>query len=91
MNRRKNVVLLVFVVLLAGFAAFPYLRTSVAAQPGEATDPLVTRRYVDERVDLLWTEVQTLRSENATLKALVEAAGVTGSRHGLFPGTGRSR
>jgi hypothetical protein len=71
-------------MVLIGVAAFPYLRTIVAAQPGEANDPLVTRRYVDERIDTLWTEIQTLRSENAVLRALVEAGGTPGFPGGPF-------
>jgi hypothetical protein len=75
MKRKKNTVTLAIVIILAGLLAFPYFRTIVTAQPGEAADPLITRRYVDEHVDTLWNEIQTLRSENALLRALVEGGG----------------
>ncbi|MCL2501347.1 MAG: hypothetical protein FWE90_13580 [Defluviitaleaceae bacterium] len=81
MKRRKSIATLVIAVVLVGIVSFPYLRTVVSAQPGEANDPLVTRRYVDERVDALWTEIQTLRTENALLRDMVEAGGLPG-----FPG-----
>jgi hypothetical protein len=84
MKQRKNIVLTVLIILLAGAAIFPHFRTVAVAQPGEANDPLVTRRYVDERVDAIWTEIQLLRSENAVLRVLVEAGGVPGTPGGVF-------
>jgi len=59
-------------------AILPHLRFTAAAQPGEVTDPLVTRRYVDERIDDVWNEIQTLRAENALLRAMVESGGLPG-------------
>ncbi|MCL2603373.1 MAG: hypothetical protein FWD90_02720 [Defluviitaleaceae bacterium] len=78
MKKRKNITTLLIAVLLVVAVTFPYLRTVVSAQPGEAADPLVTRRYVDERIDALWTEVQTLRAENTLLRNMVEAGGLPG-------------
>ncbi|MCL2189073.1 MAG: hypothetical protein FWC16_09165 [Defluviitaleaceae bacterium] len=62
MKQRANTLIAVIAVaLLISVAAFPHLRHVVQAQPGDANDPLVTRRYVDERFDALWAEVQLLR------------------------------
>jgi hypothetical protein len=78
MKQKRTWITLVIAILLVCAAAFPYLRTVVTAQPGDAADPLVTRRYVDEKVDTLWAEIQALRADNTLLRALVEAAGVQG-------------
>jgi len=78
MKTKKNWVVVVLVAVLACLAAFPHLRTTVAAQPGEVTDPLVTRRYVDERIDDVWSEIQSLRAENALIRAMIESGGLPG-------------
>jgi len=68
---KKNYVIGVLLALLVGAVAFPYFRTHVAAQPGDANDPLVTRRYVDEQIAVLTTEM-------AILRAMVEASAPAG-------------
>ncbi|MCL2203706.1 MAG: hypothetical protein FWB88_07180 [Defluviitaleaceae bacterium] len=78
MKQRKNLVTLILALVLVGAVVFPAMRAVVAAQPGDAADPLVTRRYVDERIDTLWTEIQALRNENALLRNMVEAGGLPG-------------
>jgi hypothetical protein len=78
MKQRKSLLTLAAAVLLLAVAAFPYFRMTAAAQPGEATDPLVTRRYVDEHINTLWAEIQLLREETAALRALVSAGGFPG-------------
>jgi hypothetical protein len=78
MKNYKNWLAGAVITLLLCAAFLPALLTQVAAQPGDAADPLVTRRYVGERVDPIWAEIQTLRAENAALRALVEGGGSTG-------------
>ncbi|MCL2364538.1 MAG: hypothetical protein FWC71_07745 [Defluviitaleaceae bacterium] len=77
-KRAKNWVVVLLIAALAFAAAMPHLRTNVAAQPGDVLDPLVTRRYVDERIDDVWSEIQVLRAENALLRAMVESGGLPG-------------
>jgi hypothetical protein len=81
--KKRNLLTAIFAVTLVAFAAFPYFRTTAAAQPGEAADPLVTRRYVDEKVDALWAEIQILRQENASLRELVGAGNFPGIPSGV--------
>ncbi|MCL2371908.1 MAG: DUF4148 domain-containing protein [Defluviitaleaceae bacterium] len=40
-----------------------YLYTTVTAQPGDITDPLVTRRYVDDRIAQVTAELEALRAQ----------------------------
>jgi len=75
---KKNLVVVLLVAILTTAAILPHLRFTAAAQPGEVTDPLVTRRYVDERIDDVWNEIQALRTENALLRAMVEGGGLQG-------------
>lgn len=82
-NYRKWLVGLLL-TLLACAAVLPGLMTRVAAQPGDAVDPLVTRRYVNERVDAIWSEIQALRAENAALRLIVEAGGTTAAPDGTI-------
>jgi len=60
--KKKSGVFMVFAVILAALA---YMYVPTLAQPGDSTDPLVTRRYVDERIAGLTAEVSRLRSEIA--------------------------
>jgi len=64
----KTQVLTLLTVIIVSIA---YMAIPIFAQPGDANDPLVTRRYVDERF-------ATLSAEIATLRAIVS---------GLAPGT----
>ncbi|MCL2223479.1 MAG: hypothetical protein FWB96_00760 [Defluviitaleaceae bacterium] len=64
-NKSKLVAVALVAVLLAGFAHF-HVPTE-AAQPGDATDPVVTRRFVEDRIAVLSEEVALLRSIVANL------------------------
>jgi len=68
----------ILIAVLTCAAILPHLRFTAAAQPGDVSDPLVTRRYVDERIDDVWNEIQILRAENALLRAMVESGGLPG-------------
>ncbi|MCL1882496.1 MAG: hypothetical protein FWF81_01910 [Defluviitaleaceae bacterium] len=67
MNKSRTLKIGMAMVFSLMFAAVVYLiaanvqTTAIAAQPGDADDPLVTRRYVDERIAQLSEEVATLR------------------------------
>lgn len=76
MKKRKSIISLLIAVIVIGAAVL--VHTAVSAQPGDAHDPLVTRRYVDARIDDVWNEIQLLRAENALLRAMVEAGGLPG-------------
>ena len=78
MKNKKWLAALFIALFAVSAVALPHLRTSVAAQPGEANDPLVTRRYVDMRIDDVWNEIQTLRAENQLLRNMIEAGGLPG-------------
>ena len=56
-NVRSFAVLAVLVVILAVAYFVP-----IMAQPGDANDPLVTRRYVDDRIAQLTAEINHLRN-----------------------------
>jgi len=56
-NKTLALVLLTVMVMSVTYMAIP-----IFAQPGDANDPLVTRRYVDERFAALSSEIATLRA-----------------------------
>ena len=58
-KNRICITLVTFVVV----AALTYFSVSASAAPGDATDPLVTRRYVDERITQLTAEISALRAQ----------------------------
>jgi len=62
---KKNRTLTILAVLVA-VVALVYFNVPATAQPGDATDPLVTRRYVDERIALLTAEINALRAQIGT-------------------------
>jgi len=68
MKNRKNVISLLVLTILIALLAVTHL-VPVIAQPGDANDPLVTRRYVDDRIAQLSQEVTQLRNmlSNATV------------------------
>jgi len=61
MKNRKNVISLLILTILIALLAVTHL-VPVLAQPGDANDPLVTRRYVDDRITQLSQEVTQLRN-----------------------------
>ena len=56
---KKTIGLLAVIALLVSAVAYMYI--PLMAQPGDANDPLVTRRYVDDRISQLEEEIAILR------------------------------
>jgi len=81
MRQKRKLLVWIILAIITAAALIPQLRTNVTAQPGDANDPLVTRRYVDERINALWAENVSLRNELNQLRALVEAGGTPGVPH----------
>ena len=54
----KSILVVVAMVAILAIAHF----VPIIAQPGDASDPLVTRRYVDDRVAQLTAEINNLRN-----------------------------
>jgi len=78
MKKAKKALSILLVAILTCAAILPHLRFTATAQPGEAHDPLVTRRYVDERIDDVWNEIQAMRADIALLRSMVESGGLPG-------------
>jgi len=81
MKPKKNIVYPIIVAVLAGALLLSHLSTTVFAQPGSASDPLVTQRYVDELIAGLQAQINALQSQ-------INAGGGTGqpSGGGITPG-----
>ena len=65
MKIKKNRIFSVLTILVA-LVTLVYFNVPATAQPGDATDPLVTRRYVDERIAQLTAEMNALRAQIGT-------------------------
>jgi len=63
MKKMKNIIYPAIIVMLAGLLIFSYLQTTAYAQPGTANDPLVTQRYVDERIADLQAQISALQNQ----------------------------
>ena len=63
MKPRKNIVYPIVVAILAGALLLSHLSTTVFAQPGTASDPLVTQRYVDELIADLQAQINSLQNQ----------------------------
>jgi len=61
MKPKKNIIYPAIIALLAGLLLLSHLSTSAIAQPGTATDPLVTQRYVDDRIAELQAQINALQ------------------------------
>lgn len=59
--KKKRIGLII--VMLTAVAILAAVYVPALAQPGDANDPLVTRRYVDGRIDELTAEIASLRSQ----------------------------
>jgi len=75
MKPKKNFIYPIIVAVLAGLLLLSHLSTTVFAQPGTATDPLVTQRYVDELIADLQAQINTLQNQ-------INAGGGTGQPTG---------
>jgi len=63
MKSKKNIAYFITIGLLAGALLLSHLSTTVFAQPGTASDPLVTQRYVDELIADLQAQINALQSQ----------------------------
>ena len=72
---KKNKILIIALLLVA--AGLVYFAMPAAAQPGGPTDPLVTQRYVQERIDELQQQINALQGIIANLSGTQAPGGVT--------------
>ncbi|MCL2217637.1 MAG: hypothetical protein FWB91_11550 [Defluviitaleaceae bacterium] len=82
MNKKMLGIITVVAVLLVSAAAYLYM--PIMAQPGDANDPLVTRRYVDDRISQLEDEIAVLRH----LLTGIPPGGTLPGTGGATPGAG---
>jgi len=71
MNKKTIKSLVAFTVLLAVLATM--FIVPAFAQPGDASDPLVTRNYVASRIATVVAEINTLRTEVTSLRNAVNS------------------
>ena len=79
---KKNIIYLAIICILSGLLLLSFLTTPAIAQPGSASDPLVTQRYVDERIAELQAQINAL---TLSIQAGQPGAGQSG---GQTPQTG---
>ena len=70
---KKNKIIVIALLLVA--VGFVYFAMPAAAQPGGATDPLVTQRYVQERIGELQRQIDALQGIIANLSGTQQAPG----------------
>jgi len=63
MKSMRNVVYPLIIAVLLGALLLTHLSTPAIAQPGTASDPLVTQRYVDELVAGLQAQITALQNQ----------------------------
>jgi len=63
MKSKKNIIYLTIIAVLAGMLLLSHLSTTVFAQPGSASDPLVSQRYVDELIADLQAQITHLQNQ----------------------------
>jgi len=68
MTQKKNIIYNATIALLAGILLLSYFYTPAIAQPGTANDPLVSQRYVDERIAELQTQIALLQTQISSLQ-----------------------
>jgi len=59
---KKSKISFVLSIFAIALITLAYFNVPTMAQPGDANDPLVTRRYVDDRIAQLEAEITALRS-----------------------------
>ena len=62
---RKKIIYPTIITILTGLLLLSHLYAPVIAQPGTSSDPLVTQRYVDERIAQLQAQIDLLESQIA--------------------------
>jgi len=78
---KKVITTIVFIaILIALLSALHFIPTFTMGQPGDANDPLVTRSYVDDRINRLNAEIAELRAiisdGNFTQRQMPQGPGV---------------
>ena len=68
MRQKKNIAYPITIALLAGLLLLSIFYTPAIAQPGTANDPLVSQRYVDERVAELQAQIALLQAQIVALQ-----------------------
>jgi len=63
MRQKKNIIYSAIIAVLAGLLLLSHLHIPAFAQPGTANDPLVTQRYVDERIAELQAQITALQNQ----------------------------
>ena len=63
MKQKRNFIYPAIIAVLAGLLLLSHLSTPAIAQPGTAADPLVTQRYVDDRIAELQAQINALQGE----------------------------
>jgi len=59
--KKRNIIYPIIIAVLAGFLFVSHLSVPVIAQPGTASDPLVTQRYVDDLIADLQAQINALQ------------------------------
>ena len=63
MRQKRDIVYPAIVAVLAVFLLLSHFHIPAYAQPGTASDPLVTQRYVDERIAQLQAQITALQNQ----------------------------
>jgi len=63
MKQKKNIIYLSIIAALAGLLILSHLQTIAYAGPGTVADPLVTQRYVNERIAELQAQITALQNQ----------------------------
>ena len=80
--KKNNLSSLVVIGVLVVIIALGHFYVTAIAQPGEANDPLVTRRYVNDRISELNNEINRLRNVIYNIDPSLLAAAGTGTTTG---------
>ena len=63
MKKFKSIAYPAAIAILACLLILSHLSTTAVAQPGTASDPLVTQRYVDQRIAELQAQITALQNQ----------------------------
>jgi len=63
MKQKKNLIYLSIIAILSALLILSHIPRAAIAQPGTSTDPLVTRRYVDEQIAQLQAQITALEGQ----------------------------
>ena len=66
MKPAKNIIYPAIIATLAVLLIISHFRTPTYAQPGTPSDPLVTQRYVDDRIAALQTQITALQNQQGS-------------------------